>query len=85
MNTFQIQFKLRYGETADHGSELIKAADKNEALQKFAKRKRITVNRFKSHEDWEWSDGAWTAYFKCIASVAVKKCPHCGSTEIIYQ
>ena len=52
--TFEISYKLRYGETEDWGREYLKAATKKQALTSFANKMKIRIKQFKSFEDWMW-------------------------------
>ena len=82
--TFEINYKYRYGQTEDWGSECVKTENKKEALRIFAARKKIKTKKFKSFEDWIWEEGVWSAYFKSIKQVNEKTYPHCGGTEIVH-
>ena len=82
-NTYEISFKLRYCETEEWGKEILKATTKNQALNSFAKSRKIRTKEFKSFEDWSWEEGVWLARFKNINQVEVLQCPHCDGTGII--
>ncbi len=83
-NTFELGYKLRYSEIEDWGSELIKADSIKQALNIFAKSRKILTKKFKSFEDWTWEEGIWFARFKNINQVEVIKCPNCGGTGSIH-
>lgn len=80
---FEISYKLRYGETSEGGSEYIKAYSKAEALEKFAKQRKISKKKFKSYNDWSWVEGVWSAEFWNIMQVKEMPCPHCYGTGTI--
>ena len=81
--TFEISYKLRYYETDEWGTECLKTATKKQALNNFAKARKIRTKKFKSFKDWTWEEGVWLAQFKNIKQVEVMQCPHCGGTGII--
>ncbi|OGR82392.1 MAG: hypothetical protein A2901_08070 [Elusimicrobia bacterium RIFCSPLOWO2_01_FULL_54_10] len=64
--TFEIEYKLRYGETEDWGSVCLKASNKHAAIESFATKKKIHTNEFKSYKDWFWDEGVWCGFFKQI-------------------
>ena len=82
--TFEISYKLRYGETEDWGREYLKAATKKQALTSFANKMKIRIKQFKSFEDWMWEEGVWSARFKHIKQIKEKRCPHCDGSGIIH-
>jgi len=81
--TFAISFKLRYAETSDWGTEYLKASDKGQALNIFARARKISTTKFKSFNDWHWEEGVWSAEFWNIKKVKEMPCPHCSGTGII--
>lgn len=80
---FAISYKLRYCETSDWETEYLKANNKAEALNIFAKRRKISTNKFKSFNDWCWEEGVWSAQFWNVKQVKEKPCSHCNGTGII--
>lgn len=66
MKTFEIGFKLVYGETSEWGLALIRAVTKSEALKRFAKRKRVKDCRVTRRSLWRWNEGVWSASFRYI-------------------
>ncbi len=82
--TFEISYKLRYYETDEWGTEYVKAATKKQALNQFAKLRKIRTKEFKNFEDWMWEEGVWLAHFKNIKQVEAMPCRHCRGTGIIH-
>jgi hypothetical protein len=82
--TFAISYKLRYAETSDWGIEYLKASNKEQALNSFAKTRKISTAKFKSSNDWHWEEGVWLAEFRNIKQVKEIPCPHCSGTGIIH-
>ncbi len=80
---FAISYKLRYGETSNWGAEYIKANNKTEALNKFAKQRKISTNMFKSINEWFWEEGIWSAEFGNIKHVKEMPCSHCKGEGVI--
>jgi len=82
---FEINYKLRYRETSDWGSEIINANSKNIALKKFSLLKKIKVNNFNIPSNWNWKEGVWFAEFNGINEIQKILCPHCKGKGIIYM
>lgn len=80
---FAISYKLRYGETSDWETEYLKANNKTEALNRFAKQRKISTNKFKRIDEWYWEEGVWSAQFWNVMQVEENPCPHCNGTGII--
>jgi predicted methyltransferase len=80
---FAINYKLRYAETSDWGTEYLKAGNKSEALSIFAKTRKISTDEFKSFNEWQWEEGVWLAEFHNIKQVKEMPCSHCSGTGII--
>lgn len=78
--TFAVNYKLRYAETSDWGTEYLKASNKEKALNIFAKTKKISTAKFKSFNDWHWEEGVWSAEFHGLKQVKEVPCPHCSGT-----
>lgn len=81
---FAISYKLRYAETSDWGTEYLKASNKGQALSIFAKKRKISTDKFKSFNDWYWEEGVWLAQFWNIIQVKEIPCSHCSGTGIIH-
>lgn len=81
---FAINYKLRYSETSDWGTEYVKAKDKNQALDKFAKLRKINKNKFKSSREWCWEEGVWSAELQNVKEVKGIQCPTCCGSGIIH-
>ena len=81
--TFAISYKLRYAETSDWGTEYLKANSKVQALNIFAKSRKILAKQFKSLDEWHWEEGVWSAEFRNIKQVNQTPCSHCNGTGII--
>ncbi len=83
---FAINYKLRYAETSDWGTEYVNANNKTQALNIFAKLKKISVRKFNrlDLDNWEWEEGVWRAEFRNIKQVQEVPCPHCGGTGVIH-
>jgi hypothetical protein len=77
---FAIDYKLRYAETSDWGTEYLRASNREQALSIFAKSKGIRRTKFKSFDDWQWEEGVWSAEFRNIKLVIEEPCPHCNGT-----
>jgi predicted methyltransferase len=82
--TFAISYKLRYAETSEWGTEYFKAINKQQALNNFAKTRKISTKKFNSYNDWQWEEGVWLAEFWNIKQVREITCPHCGGNGIIH-
>jgi hypothetical protein len=82
--TFAISYKLRYAETSDWETEYLKAINKEQALSKFAKARKITTTKFKGFNNWNWEEGVWSAEFRNIKQVKEIPCPHCSGIGIIH-
>jgi len=82
---FAINYKLRYAETSDWGTEYLKAHNKEQALSIFAKSRKIPTTKFKGFNDWHWEEGIWSAEFRNIKQVKETPCPHCNGTGIIHN
>jgi len=81
---FAINYKLRYAETSDWGTEYIKAKTKSQALNNFAKLRKIRKSKFQNIQDWKWEEGVWLAEFRNIAEVKAMTCSHCSGTGVIH-
>lgn len=81
---FDITYKLRYCETSDWGNEILKATNERDALNLFAKSRRISIKKYEKAEDWQWEEGVWSANFHGISEVKEIKCPHCKGTGTIH-
>ncbi|MEW6507567.1 MAG: hypothetical protein AB1432_07480 [Bacteroidota bacterium] len=82
---FAISYKLRYFETSDWGAEYIRAKSRSEALNRFAKLRKIRANKFKKITEWHWEEGVWLAQFSNIKVIKEIPCPHCSGKGIIYS
>lgn len=74
--TFEIGFKLYYGETSEWGIETLRAATKEEALREFARRKRIEESKLTPFRNWRWGEGVWSASLRYVKEVKHVACPH---------
>lgn len=83
MKTFQIGYKLYYGETSDWGTETIKAKNKQEALLSFTKKRSVERGSSSRCTDWRWNEGSWLAAFRYIKEVKLIACPHCCGIGVI--
>jgi len=85
LKTFKISFKQYYHELCDWSSEYVQAKDRCAALQKFAKRHKITDANINDPESWWWCEDDWYSVFRLINEVAgkPKSCPHCDGTGLI--
>ncbi len=81
---FEINYKLRYGETSDWGHEIINANSKNSALKKFFRLKRIRKDNINNPQNWIWEEGVWAAEFNSIIETKEILCPHCKGDGKIY-
>ncbi|GAB6283612.1 MAG: hypothetical protein STSR0008_23950 [Ignavibacterium sp.] len=82
---FEINYKLRYHETSDWGSEIINANSKNLALKKFSLLKKIKMDNITNPQNWIWEEGVWSAEFNSITEIRGILCPHCKGEGIIYM
>jgi len=80
---FEICYKLRYSETSDWGIEYLKARNKEQALNIFARSRDISTTEFKNLSDWHWEEGVWSAEFWNIKQIKEIPCSHCHGTGII--
>ncbi|MBI3577963.1 MAG: hypothetical protein HY089_00965 [Ignavibacteriales bacterium] len=80
MKTYEIGYKLYYGETSDAATEYIKAKNRLEALRTFARNRELRKSKFTNLSSWQWEEGVWRAAFKYVKEVRVQPCPHCGGT-----
>jgi len=53
IKTFQIGYKLFYGETSEWGTETIRAETKQQALMDFAKSRSISKQSLLHYANWE--------------------------------
>ena len=81
---FAISYEVRYAETSDWSTTYIKANDKEHALKKFAKSKKIPFQKFNNVGAWQWEEGVWLAEFRNIMQVKEIPCSHCNGTGIIH-
>lgn len=83
MKTFEIGYKLYYGEISDWGTEIIKAQTKHEAFKNFIKNKSVEGGSLPRYTDWRWNEGVWLAVFRYIKEVKLVTCPHCLGEGVI--
>lgn len=81
---FEINYKLRYGETSDWAHEIINANSKNLALKKFSLLKKIKTDNINTPQNWIWEEGVWSAEFNSILEIREILCPHCKGKGKIY-
>ncbi|MBI3585724.1 MAG: hypothetical protein HY088_01175 [Ignavibacteriales bacterium] len=80
MKTYEISYKLYYGETSDVATEHIQAKNRLEALRTFAQHRELRRRKFTNLANWKWEEGVWQAAFKYVKEVQVRPCPHCNGT-----
>lgn len=83
MKTFEIGFKLVYGETSEWGVEIIRAVTKRKALHRFARLKHIRDFLSTPSSKWDWSEGVWRASFRYVKEARFIPCPHCEGSGLV--
>jgi hypothetical protein len=81
---YAISYKLWYAETSDWGTEYVKAESKTQALNAFAKFKKIALSKINHPDRWKWEEGVWIAEFWNVKQVKEMPCPHCGGKGIVH-
>jgi hypothetical protein len=67
--TFEVEYKIRYGEIEDSEIEKVKGENEKDALRIFANRKKIPKKDLHNFQQWMWAEGSWFAFFKKIRQV----------------
>jgi len=67
--SFEIGFKLYYGESSEWGTETLRATTREDALQEFARHKKIGGSKLIPFQDWSWNEGVWDASFRYVKRV----------------
>jgi hypothetical protein len=76
---FRIYYKAFYGPNSEECYDDLRASDKQDALAKFYRRKKIKDGRFENPDGWRWWENDYFMAYKTISQIKLNKCPACGN------